>query len=187
MSAEVRPLLMRANRLLGAALVEHNLVTLEDLERANERLLEIVASGELRQSTLLGILTYELKVVAEDTILQHLLDNENLGLIDLRQLDIPEDVKARVDVPAGWATWSVPFDREGDTWLAATAYYLSPAARLHWEKTLGGAVVWFATSLEMIADFLDRIEAERAAAAHPTVGGAAKTAVAPAPAGAAKP
>jgi hypothetical protein len=39
MSPENRALLMRANRLLGAALVENNLVKVEDLEKANEKLL----------------------------------------------------------------------------------------------------------------------------------------------------
>ena len=34
MSPENRSLLMRANRLLGAGLVEHNLVKMEDLEKA---------------------------------------------------------------------------------------------------------------------------------------------------------
>jgi len=45
MSPENRSLMMRANRLLGAGLVEHNLVKIEDLEKANERLLEIIASA----------------------------------------------------------------------------------------------------------------------------------------------
>ena len=44
--SEHRPLLMRSNRLLGSALIEHNLVKFEDLESANERLLEIAASGD---------------------------------------------------------------------------------------------------------------------------------------------
>jgi hypothetical protein len=48
MSKEHRPLLMRANRLLGAALVEHNLVKIEDLETANEKLIEVVASDQPR-------------------------------------------------------------------------------------------------------------------------------------------
>lgn len=37
--AEIRSLLMRANRLLGASLVEANLVTIDQLENANEKLL----------------------------------------------------------------------------------------------------------------------------------------------------
>ncbi|MCC5023548.1 MAG: hypothetical protein J6386_12545 [Candidatus Synoicihabitans palmerolidicus] len=32
-----RSLLMRANRLLGAQLVEHNLINIDDLEAANEK------------------------------------------------------------------------------------------------------------------------------------------------------
>ena len=36
MSPENRSLMMRANRLLGAGLVEHNLVKIEDLEKAQE-------------------------------------------------------------------------------------------------------------------------------------------------------
>ena len=49
---------MRANRMMGAALVEHNLVKVEDLEKANEKLFQIIASQNLRQSTLLGVLAY---------------------------------------------------------------------------------------------------------------------------------
>ncbi len=54
MSTEHRRLLMNANRRLGAALVEHNLVKIEGLEQANERLLEIVATNQPRKSTILG-------------------------------------------------------------------------------------------------------------------------------------
>ena len=41
MTSKYRPIVMRANRLLGASLVDHNLVKLEDLEQANGRLLEV--------------------------------------------------------------------------------------------------------------------------------------------------
>ena len=49
--SEHRTLLMRANRLLGAALVETNLVKIEDLGAANERLLELLQSNAERQAT----------------------------------------------------------------------------------------------------------------------------------------
>jgi hypothetical protein len=55
----------------------------------------------------------------------------------------------------------VPFDREEDFHFVATAYYLSPAVRSHWEKKLGGQIIWQATTMDIIADFLDRIHAER--------------------------
>lgn len=162
MSTEYRSLLMRANRLMGANLVDANLVKIDDLEKANERLLELVASGQPRQNTVLGILCYEMKVVREEDVLQHVVDNEGVGLVDLRDYDVPEDIRRQTDVSSCWATWSVPFDREEDFHFIATAYYLSPAVRAHWEKLLGGSVLWFGVTLDAIADYLEKLELERA-------------------------
>src|SRR3954464_6806230 len=156
MSKEHRPLLMRANRLLGAQLVEHNLVKIEDLETANEKFIEVVSTDQLRQSTILGILAYDMKVLKEDEVLHHLVETDGVGLVDLRDYDVPEDSKKNLDLGACWATWSVPFDREEEFYFVATAYYLSPAVRSHWEKQLGGPILWFGTTLEAIADFLER-------------------------------
>jgi hypothetical protein len=153
---------MRSNRLLGSALIEHNLVKFEDLEAANERLLEIAATGDLRRSSVLNILAYETKVLREDDLLHHVVDDHGLGVIDLRGYEVPEEVKNSLDLGACWATWSVPFDKEEDFHFVATAYYLSPAVRAHWEKTLGGQIIWQATTMDIIADFLDRVQAERA-------------------------
>ena len=161
MTSEYRPIVMRANRLLGASLVDHNLVKLEDLEQANGRLLEVIASEQTRQMTVLGILAYEMKVVKEDDVLQFLVDSEGIGLVDLRNYDVHEELRKSVDVGACWATWSVPFDREEDFTFVATAYYLSPAVRTYWEKQFGTAIVWYGTTLEIIADFLEKLETER--------------------------
>ena len=160
-TAEYRPLLMRANRLLGSALIEHNLVKFEDLEAANERLLEVAAAGQVRQSSVLSILVYERKVLREEDVLHHVVDDHGVGVVDLRGYDVPEEVKKDLDLQAGWATWSVPFDREEDFHFVATAYYLSPAVRTYWEKKLGGQIIWQATTMDIIADFLDRMQAER--------------------------
>jgi hypothetical protein len=163
MAATIRPLLMRANRLLGAHLAESNLVKLEDLEVANERLLERIDAGQPRQTTVLGLLAYDLKVLREDDVLQHAVDSDGIGLVDLRRYDVPEDVKRALDPASCWATWTVPFDREEDFHFLATAYYLSPAVRAFWEKQCGGPILWFGTTLEGIADFLEKTEADRAA------------------------
>jgi hypothetical protein len=160
MSTEHRSLLMNANRRLGAALVDHNLVKIEDLETANERLLEIVATNQPRQSTVLGILAFEMKVVREDDVLTHLVETESIGLVDLREYEVSEDLKKTMDRGAAWATWSVPFDQEEDFTFIATAYYLSAAVRNYWEKQFAGPVLWFGTTLEGIADFLERIDGE---------------------------
>jgi hypothetical protein len=135
MSKENRPLLMRANRMLGAELVEHNLVRIEDLETANEKLIEIVASDQPRQCSILGLLAYDMKVLKEDDVLHHLVDVEGVGLVDLRDYDVPDELRKGVDLGACWATWTVPFDREEDFHFVATAYYLSPAVRTYWESS----------------------------------------------------
>ena len=157
MSKEHRPLLMRANRLLGAALVEHNLVKIEDLETANEKLIEVVSGDQPRQATILGILAYDMKVLKEDDVLHHVVETDGVGLVDLRDYEVPDDVRKQTETGACWATWSVPFDREEEFSFVATAYYLSPAVRSFWEKQIGGPILWFGTTLEAIADYLEKI------------------------------
>ncbi len=155
---------MRANRLLGAGLVEANLVKIEDLEKANERLLEILGNEQPRESTVLGILAYELKVLREEDLLQYCVDNEGMGLVDLRAYEVHDDVKKAIDLPTCWATWSVPFDHDEDFNFIATAYYLSPAVRSFWEKKFTGPILWFGTTLEVVADYLEKLAIERVAA-----------------------
>ncbi len=170
MSPENRSLLMRANRLLGTALVEHNLVKVEDLEKANERLLELIASNQPRQATVLGVLAYEIKVIREEDILQHIVETEGLGLVDLKAYDPPDEIKKGLDLDACWATWSVPFDLEEDFMFVASAYYLSPAVRTYWEKRFNGPLLWYGTTLEGIAEQLDRIsDSSGYRAADPTL------------------
>jgi len=180
MSPENRSLMMRANRLLGAGLVEHNLVKIEDLEKANERLLEIIASNQPRQATVLGVLAYELKVIKEEDVLQHLVEAEGLGLVDLRGYEPPDDVRKGLDLEACWATWSVPFDLEEDFMFIASAYYLSPAVRTYWEKRTEGPILWFGTTLEGIAEHLDRLSSPTSSKApFPTAGAPAAAPAAP--------
>jgi hypothetical protein len=136
----------------------------------------------------LGILAYEMKVLREEDALQHVVENEGAGLVDLRDYDVADDIKRNLDPGACWATWSVPFDHEEDFHFVASAYYLSPPVRAFWEKQLNGPILWFGTTLEGIADYLEKVEVELASgptaiaaagatvsaftpAAPPTVGG----------------
>jgi len=156
---------MRANRLLGSALVEHNLVKFEDLESANDRVLELAGAGDFRQASVLGVLVFEKKVLREEDVLHAVMEEHALGVVDLRHYEVPDDIRKNLDLGMCWATWTVPYDKEEDFWLVATAYYLSPAVRVHWEKKLGGPIVWLATTMDIVADFLERQQAERDAAA----------------------
>lgn len=154
---------MRANRLLGSVLVEHNLVKFEDLEGANERLLELSGQGDFRQASVLGILAFEKKVLREEEVLHVAMEEHGLGAVDLRNYDVPEDIRKNLKLGMCWATWSVPYDKEEEYWFVATAYYLSPAVRAHWEKQLDGPILWYTTTMEIIAEFLERQQAEREA------------------------
>ena len=156
---------MRANRLLGSALVEHNLVKFEDLEAANDRVLDLAGMGDFRQASVLGVLVYEKKVLREEDVLHAVMEEHGLGVVDLHHYEVPEDIRKNLDLGMCWATWTVPYDKEEDFWLVATAYYLSPAVRTHWEKKLGGPIVWLATTMDVVADFLERQQAERDEAA----------------------
>lgn len=164
--ASLKPLIMRANRLLGASLVERGLVSIDALDAANERLLELLSNstGELRVS-LLSILINEKRSLSENDLIGHLVEEESLGLIDVRNFDVSEDLLKKLDRSECWATWTVPFDSVEDTHYLATAYYMSPAVRAYWEEKSPGKTVWFAAPLESISEFLESLEAQEAKAA----------------------
>jgi len=164
--ASLKPLIMRANRLLGASLVERGLVTIEDLDAANERFLELLsnASGDSHLS-LLSILLNEKQSLQEMALMEHLVEEEGLGIVDVRNMEVPEELASTYDKSECWATWTAPFDLVEDTHYLATAYFMSPAVRAYWEKKISGNIVWFAAPLETISDHLETLEAEEAKAA----------------------
>jgi hypothetical protein len=164
--SEYRPIIMRSNRLLGAALVEKNLITVEQLEAANERLLQALDGGSDREACLLSILIHDVHALTEEKVLDHLVEEMGLGLIDLREIDVHDDLKTHFKPGLSWATWTVPFDKDEDIHFVATAYYLSPAVRQQWEKQLGGPVIWFGTTLDSISECVEKIETERGGVAH---------------------
>ncbi len=152
---------MRSNRLLGANLVENNLIKLEDLEKANERLFELVETGTGREASILAILIQEDEVLTEDELLAFLVEEQGLGLIDLADVDTPDEMKEVISADACWSTWTVPFDKEGDFYYIATSYYLSPAVREYWENEFDGHVIWYGTTMDSIVGFLERFENEQ--------------------------
>jgi len=161
--ASLKPLIMRANRLLGASLVEQNLVSIDNLDAANERLLELLSSdGSNNHVSLLSIMANELNCLTEDAVLQRVVEDHGLGLVDVRNIELPDEIRLSLKTDDCWATWSVPFDHVEDTRYMATAYYLSPAVRSYWEDKVEGKVIWFGASLESIVEFLEASDAEKA-------------------------
>lgn len=153
--------MMRANRALGSSLVDHNLITIEALDAANERLLELTADEKNENVSLLHILVYEKQSLTEEQLLAYEVEEMGLGMVDLSGYDQPYDLRKKLDVDACTATWTVPFDVEEGTHFLATAYYLSPAVRSFWERQLETPILWFVTSMENINDFLRKLAVER--------------------------
>ncbi len=153
--------MMRANRALGSSLVDHNLITIEALDAANERLLELTADEKNETVSLLQILVYEKQSLTEEQLLAYEVEEMGLGMVDLSNYDQPYDLRKKLDEGACLATWTVPFDVEEGTHFLATAYYLSPGVRSYWERTLATPTLWFVTSMENIGDFLRKLKMER--------------------------
>lgn len=169
--ASLKPLIMRANRLLGASLVERGLVSIDALDAANERLLELLSNSDgAGRVSLLAILLNEKQSVSESRVIEHLVEDEGLGIIDVRNMDVPDELKAATRPEECWATWTVPFDLVEDTHYLATAYYMSPAVRSFWEDRLKGHVIWYAAPLESITEYLESLEAGEAKVAAGVAG-----------------
>lgn len=143
---------MRSNRILGATLVEHNLVQIEHLEAANERLFEILQAGVTQQASLLGILQREMGSLTESDIINFQLREFGLGLIDLEDYMIPDDCRELIEPELTWATWTMPFDQEEGFYFVATSYYLSQAAQTFWEEKLGKPIIWYIATMDSLAE-----------------------------------
>jgi len=109
--ASLKPLIMRANRLLGASLVEQGLVSIDDLDEANDRLRELLATNaNSSQVGLLTILVNEKQCLDENKLLEKIVEDYVLGLIDIRNVDYSDDLQKTLKTDECWATLTVPFD-----------------------------------------------------------------------------
>ena len=107
---------MRANRLLGATLVEQELVSIDDLDEANDRMAELMSGqSDSHQISLLSILVNEKQSLSEDQLLDIMLEEHGLGLIDLANIHFDPELLGTLDYKTCWATLTVPFDMVADT------------------------------------------------------------------------
>ncbi len=154
---EYRPLILRSNRFLGSVLVERGLVSSEDLEAANEKLLELIQSGDIRGASLLNILIFDLKVLDEAAFLDSTVEIDEVKLIDLQNYDISRATEMSLDVDLCWATYTLPFDRVENFYMVATCYHHSTPAIQYWEEKLEGEIIWYTAGVNTISSALDRL------------------------------
>ncbi len=157
---------MRGNRMLGSTLVEKNLVPVEKLEAANDKLLEHIQAGDYKRAAILNILVFEMNAVQEEAVIEAAVEEQGIGLIDLRNYPIKKFSQFNTDLNLSWVTWTLPFDRVEDFTMVATCYHLSKPVIKFWEEKLGGKILWYTTSIRSLMASLEKLEAEAAHAAQ---------------------
>mgnify|MGYP000482753244 CR=1 FL=1 len=154
---ENRALVLRSNRFLANRLSEVGLVTDDDINEANQKLLEAIEAGNPRQVSILNSLIFELKRLDEKDYIDFVLNECQVGLIALRNYRIRPMGNEMNDPDVCWATWTVPFDRVGDYYLVATAYYPSKPVIEHWEKIADMPIIWYGATIQGITESIDRL------------------------------
>jgi len=158
MMQEYRALILRSNRFLGSSLVDRGLVSVGDLETANEKFMEAIQASELKRASILSTLLYESKALDENALLEHLVEEEGLGLIDLHHIGLHSLRPHNIDLSLCWVTSTIPFDKVENTYMVASCYYLSAPVVKHWEELLDGRVLWYGTTSMSLNRALERIE-----------------------------
>jgi len=153
-----RALILRSNRFLGSALVDKGLVSSGDLEEANGKFMEAIQAADLKRASILSTLLFDLKKLEESKLLDHLVEGEKLGLIDLNHIELQSLRPMKVDLPLCWASSTVPFDHVEGTYMLASCYYMSAPVVKYWEEALDGRVLWYGTSMSSLSRALERIE-----------------------------
>lgn len=159
----IQPIILRSNRFLGNNLVNHELITLDQLEEANNVLLDKIDAQNVKEASLLRILMWELDMLKESDLINLLVDQHEIGLANMgfySYLEVEEGEEPLYSLEDCWATWTVPFDQENGFYFLATAYYLSQSVIDMWEEKLGGKILWFATELGGLSTLLENAEQE---------------------------
>tara|TARA_R100000027_G_scaffold67735_1_gene68285 strand:+ start:1304 stop:1822 length:519 start_codon:yes stop_codon:yes gene_type:complete len=156
-SKEIRAIVLRSNRFLANTLYENGLVKVDDIDEANEKLLDAIDAGNPRQISILNILIYELKKLEEKDYIDFVVKESKIGLIALRNYRLRPLGNAMNDPDICWATWTIPFDLVGDYYLVATAYHPSRPVIDYWEGIADKPIVWYGTDIQCITEAIDRI------------------------------
>lgn len=152
----VQQLILRANRYLAASLLEKRLITSADVERANSRLLTLLQSQSNQRISVLSILIYDLQALDEDSLIRYLVENHQVGLMNLGHFRIEQAPLDDVSFEECSATMSIPFDRIGNAVCIATCYFLSKPVIDYWENRFD-KVLWYTTSVASLTNALDQI------------------------------
>ena len=170
MERKTSSLLIKSNRVLGTRLVEADLTNVEDMDRANERFIELARAKDLKRASLLRVLVYDMQSLKEESLLDYQLENYPVGAVMLENYKVDDELLAQESLELMRASWTMPMDRVNGRWFLATAYYMSDIVRQFWEERLEGRISWYISSLsqlEAIFESLAENEAVNAAQQEP--------------------
>ena len=154
-------LLIKANRMFGAKIVDSNIIDLEDLETANSHFLEKLRSEDPQDASILKILLYDVEKLKEEDLLNYQIEEFGLGYCDLDKYNISEEVLEQINFNDCLSTWSMPIDCISGFWFVSSAYYLSPAVRKFWEESLDGDIIWYVSHFNRLSSKLDSLKKRR--------------------------
>ena len=156
----ISPIILRSNRFLGNNLVNHELISLDQFEQANNVLLDKIDADNMKEAALLRILMWELDMLDETELINFQVEKHDLGLADMGFYSYLPDMEKIYTIEDCWMTWTVPFDKENGYYFLATAYYMSQPVINFWEEKLDGRVMWFVTDLGGLSTMFENAEQE---------------------------
>jgi len=149
----------QANEEIGQWLFKKNWVESDALEDAQRRFSEYMTDKDVRQGSILKILSWEMELVREPDYLLDQIHFENLGYCDLNHYKIAKEIFSEFSLRECWATLTLPFDFSANTFYVATCYYHSETTRQHWEQRLRRNIVWYACDLSTLTINLEQMVA----------------------------
>ena len=101
----------------------------------------------------------------EGALVTHLVDTQNIGLVDLERIKIsPLGKELGFDTDLCRATGTLPFDLQDGIVCVATIFYVSKPVVKHWEDLLKRRVLWYGTSIVALFGALETLAAPAPAA-----------------------
>jgi len=154
----LKSLAVRANESIGEALIKAKLADQEMIDNALLLFNDYVERNELKLACLIKILSWDLKVIDETTILDHLVENHNLGYCLIKSYNIIRENLPDFTINECWATMTLPFDVMEGVFFVTTTNYLSLDVVEHWQKRLSPKIIWYVSDLSSLTIQLETIE-----------------------------
>ena len=162
MERETSSLLIKSNRVLGTRLVEAGLVSLADMDAANESFIELARAKDLKRASLLRILIYDNQTLKEESLLDHLIETYHAGAILLENYNLDDVLLVQHPLELMRASWTLPLDFVNDRWFMVTAYYLSDIVRKFWEDRLDSRITWLISPMQQFETVFEELETKLA-------------------------